>query len=235
MGWIHDTGYAPAYAHEGYAAGVLADGTDTGTWTAETGPKVTGWRAACDCGWRSPLLYPRAEHPSEDGFAPEPIEGFETGGGCYAEWRAHLAAALPELAVYDAWQAIREHTETLEAAITRARGAGVTWAKIGEAADMSKQAAWQRWQHLDTPPAQTRDDAPAEQEQADTTPAPEVAVYTAPYSPGTVHASGLRGTLHYARCACGWHSADVTQKQKAEAAAQDHADATSHRYTPIDW
>ena len=149
MGWIHDTGYEPAYVHEGYAANVLSDGTNTSTWSAELERRIVGWRAACTCGWRSELLYLRDEHPSDDGDAPEHVAGYETDEGCYIEWRTHLSQTLPELAVYDAWEAIRERTEALEMAIGTARAAGITWTKIGEATDMSKQAAWQRWQHLD--------------------------------------------------------------------------------------
>ena len=76
MGWVHDSGYAPAYQHEGWPTGILDDGTDNGgTWTQEIGQHVTGWKAACSCGWRSNVFYPRAEWPSENGMAPQEVDG----------------------------------------------------------------------------------------------------------------------------------------------------------------
>jgi hypothetical protein len=42
--------------HEGYAARILPDGTETGTWTYET-RAFTGYRAHCDCGWRDTTTY----------------------------------------------------------------------------------------------------------------------------------------------------------------------------------
>ncbi len=46
-------GYGDAgYAHEGYAAQVLDDDSITGTYSAETEPRMIGQVvAACDCGW----------------------------------------------------------------------------------------------------------------------------------------------------------------------------------------
>jgi hypothetical protein len=56
---FYDVGYEAAYEHEGYAASVLEDGTDTGTSSTVLGPRVTGWRAACASGWRGSVFYPR--------------------------------------------------------------------------------------------------------------------------------------------------------------------------------
>lgn len=144
MGWTHDTGYRPAYDHEGYPASVLDDGTDTSTWTRAIGERVTGWRAACECGWRG-QFYPRAEWPTPTGVAPEAVDGFETGGGTYAEWSAHLAAALPELVVHDAARRLAAARDELERAVDTARAAGTSWSTIGDAAGMSRQAAHERW------------------------------------------------------------------------------------------
>jgi hypothetical protein len=46
--------------HEGYAARILPDGRETGTWTYET-REFTGYRAHCACGWRGTTTYPPTE------------------------------------------------------------------------------------------------------------------------------------------------------------------------------
>ena len=39
--------------HEGFVSGRTADGRDTGIWTdVRDDPGYTGFRAACECGWR---------------------------------------------------------------------------------------------------------------------------------------------------------------------------------------
>lgn len=48
------------YEHEGYAARILPDGTETGTWTYET-REFRGYRAHCDCGWRGTAVYPATD------------------------------------------------------------------------------------------------------------------------------------------------------------------------------
>lgn len=50
--------------HEGYAARILPDGTETGTWTYET-REFTGYRAHCECGWRGTTTYPPTERGAE--------------------------------------------------------------------------------------------------------------------------------------------------------------------------
>lgn len=53
-----------SYRHEGYAARILPDGTETGSWTYET-REFTGYRAHCDCGWRGTTTYPPTERGEE--------------------------------------------------------------------------------------------------------------------------------------------------------------------------
>lgn len=63
MGTVYCGPYADAIGsddHEGYAARILPDGTETGTWTYET-REFRGYRARCACGWRS-----TATHPATD-------------------------------------------------------------------------------------------------------------------------------------------------------------------------
>ncbi|MDN5920815.1 MAG: hypothetical protein L0I76_37890 [Pseudonocardia sp.] len=106
---------------------------------------MTGWRAACECGWRGEQFYPRAEWPTDLGVAPAAVDGFDEGGGCFAEWEAHLAGAVPELAVHDLTRAIARAQERLPEAVGRARAAGASWTRIGAAAGMTRQSAHERW------------------------------------------------------------------------------------------
>lgn len=145
MGWIHDTGYAPAYRHEGYPASVRADGSDVGGSSAEIGPSIIGWRSACDCGWRGQHLYPRAEWPSPTGSPPDAVDGWETGTATFAEWTLHLHTVLPELAVHDLVQVIREATADLPEAVRVARAAGTSWNRIADAAGVTSRWAEQQW------------------------------------------------------------------------------------------
>jgi hypothetical protein len=141
MAWIHDTGYAPAHVHAGYPVSVLVDGSETGTVSAQIAAEVIGWRAACDCGWRGPQFYPRAEWPSRDGHAPTQVEGWETGSGLYADWDRHLNRALPELAIYDAACALADAQTRLDNAVRIACGAGRPWSRIAAAAGISADRA----------------------------------------------------------------------------------------------
>jgi hypothetical protein len=150
MGWIHDSGYEPAYDHEGYPASVLDDGTDTGETSAAVAPRVTGWRAVCTCGWRGGQFYPRAEWPSSHGGPPPQVygedeHGHETGGGALAEWENHLRQALPALDVHDLTRSIARAHDELGDAVARARAAGASWTVIGAAAGMTRQSAHERW------------------------------------------------------------------------------------------
>ena len=146
MGWFHDTGYGSAYAHEGYPASVLDDGTDTSTYSVALAPRIVGWRAACSCGWRCAALFSRAEWPSVNGDAPAEVDGWESGTGCFRDWEAHMGEAVPELEIYDLSQRIVDLQRELEASISQARGRGVSWATIGRVAGLTSLSARQRWE-----------------------------------------------------------------------------------------
>lgn len=169
MGWTWDTGYDPAYEHEGCAAAVLDDGTITGTHDGLTNGRFVGWRAACDCGWRGDRYWPREEvlstdpeyaaqierSPSAASIPPESVEGTEDGDGALAEWRAHLAVALPGLAVHDAATQLAAARDELERAVGTSRAAGASWTVIGEAAGLTRQSAHERWGAAYPPPPRT--------------------------------------------------------------------------------
>ncbi|MFE7203802.1 hypothetical protein ACFU8R_26395 [Pseudonocardia alni] len=159
MGWIWDTGYDPAYDHEGYAAAVLDDETVTGTHDGRTNDRFVGWRAACDCGWRGTQFWSRAEvlatdpvyaeqvtrYPSSASIAPESVDGTEGGDGALGQWRAHVVDVLPGVEVHDAAAWVSEARDELDAAVGRARAAGASWTVVGEAAGLTRQSAHERW------------------------------------------------------------------------------------------
>lgn len=133
-GWIHDTGYVPAYEHGGYVPAVLSDGTETVTVSARFAAEVIGWHAACDCGWRGMQFYPRSQWPSPTGRTPERVDGRTTGTGAFSEWEQHLRRALPELAVHDLARQLAAAEERMRDAVHAARYAGQTWSRIAAAA-----------------------------------------------------------------------------------------------------
>ncbi|MEU9688117.1 hypothetical protein [Amycolatopsis japonica] len=67
MGIVYCGPYADEIGHdrhEGYAARILPDGTETGTWSYET-RAFTGYRAHCDCGWRGLAVHPPTDEGEE--------------------------------------------------------------------------------------------------------------------------------------------------------------------------
>lgn len=145
MGWVHDTGYRPAYDHEGYPVTVLLDGTEATNTSARTASDVIGWRSGCACGWRGMQFYPRSEWPSRTGHAPDGVDGWESGTGAFAEWERHLDRVLPELAVHDLARLLAETEEQLRDAVHAARFAGLSWAGISAVAGTTPSLAAQRW------------------------------------------------------------------------------------------
>jgi hypothetical protein len=141
MSWVHDTGYGPSLDHAGGVVHVLEGDTDASTPPDQLGPRVIGWRSACQCGWQGAQFYLRSEWPtSEYASAPEEVEE-----RCKAEWERHLRSALPVLAIHDLAQQVTQAEENLVEAVCAARAAGVSWAVIGEAAAITKQSAHERW------------------------------------------------------------------------------------------
>ena len=156
MAWVHDTGYGPAYDHDGYPVSVLLDGTETASSSARTASEVLGWRSACECGWRGMQFYPRSEWPSSTGSAPDGVDGWETGTAAFAEWERHLDRVLPELAVHDLTRQLADVEERLHAAVLAARFAGLSWSRIGTVAGTTPHRAAHRWGRQDSTPARPR-------------------------------------------------------------------------------
>lgn len=86
------TSYGDAgYDHEGYAAQVLDDGSLTGTYSAETRPRMIGQIvAACGCGWAATTRYP----------CPEPFDE-QAEELALAEWETTHARPVLEQAQRD--------------------------------------------------------------------------------------------------------------------------------------
>jgi hypothetical protein len=145
MPWLHASGYPPASEHVGYPVSVLTGGTDTAIVSLRIEAQVTGWRSACECGWRGELFYPRSEWPSLTGRAPTAIDGWETDTGMFAEWSRHLARAVPGLVLHDLARQLADTVESVEGAVRSARLAGVSWRRIGQATGMSAIQAAQCW------------------------------------------------------------------------------------------
>jgi len=113
------------------------------------GRQGIGWRGLCECGWRGPL-WERADSPGEHDFAARRIwsddqyapEG--VADAIWEEWRAHLE---PETltAVREAATDVRAAQARLDAAVHEARRDIRSWADIGQAAGITRQAAHERW------------------------------------------------------------------------------------------
>jgi hypothetical protein len=117
------------------------------------GRTAIGWRGLCGCGWQGPLW---RRVPTEAAADParrlvywaspdqwaDPLGEIEDA--IREEWSAHL----PSPAITDvkaAAVAARKADDALGDAVRRARLGGETWAAIGAAAGMTRQAANERW------------------------------------------------------------------------------------------
>lgn len=169
MSWTTDDG-----SHEGWTADTFTDDALGGGWGTppDGGPPgvlvavlgtrrldyadwqyrppaaITGWRGACDCGWRGPIHPRPAGMTAEDAIdAPEDIED-----ACHAAWQAHVE---PFEGASDLRRLADEHTATgqrLDHGVRAARARGTSWAVIGDAVGITRQSAHERWRHVDTAP-----------------------------------------------------------------------------------
>lgn len=145
---------------------------DAGDDQTRDGREAIGWRALCECGWHGPL-WKRVATPAE--HDPRPVDGgrriydaeyrHEIDGELVdtrpwgdsprlpdidleetlrLEWRGHLE---PEsiAAIREALAAVRTTQGRLTEAVCAARNEGRSWTVIGAAAEMTRQAAHERW------------------------------------------------------------------------------------------
>jgi hypothetical protein len=132
----------------------------------ETRPagEVIGWRIVCNCympgdtmptkHWSSQQLWTRVASPARhDPYAfriyAADDEIFDVDATHSAAhdvwWREHISDIDAEAAIKTAIAAIRAGEQQLDDAVMRARQKRLSWAKIGAAAEMSAQAAHERW------------------------------------------------------------------------------------------
>ena len=170
MSWINDDG-----DHEGWAAAEMPDGrvstgegaggisvrapadaispASAGQAEVVNGRDAIGWRGICSCGWLGPV---HRRVPARQDADParhlvywavpdiwaDPPPGTEDA--IRVEWQAHLPAeSLGD--VKAAAAAARKADDALDDAVRRARQDGQSWAAIGDAAGLTRQAAWERW------------------------------------------------------------------------------------------
>ncbi|MDN5748282.1 MAG: hypothetical protein L0H64_07215 [Pseudonocardia sp.] len=96
MGWFRGIGHPQADEHEGWAALVLDDDTLSSEHSDRTRGRVTGWRAACDCGWSSTTTFVPGEPIGDRTAAPRLIEA-----NAFDEWTQHVHDAVPGLVEYE--------------------------------------------------------------------------------------------------------------------------------------
>lgn len=155
MSWEDDSG-----KHEGWSAAITKDGRRAAAHTGggvivagitgsyppdgygnEKVPDddVTGWRIMCSCGFQGETFVPRK--PGESTWVDDDVED----NVLYPEWRKHIEPVQAISMLEKAYQAHWRATDELNKAAKEARDAGASWADIGIATRMSRQAAHERW------------------------------------------------------------------------------------------
>jgi hypothetical protein len=124
--------YAEGY---GYIAGEI-DPAFLRPWS-----DVTGWRMACECGWRGRVTYPV---PDDGRKYPDPTED-EEETLLLPSWQAHVAPFRAVEKLADLADEARSLDDRLTAAVRLARSAGASWSTIGHELGMTKQGAQQRY------------------------------------------------------------------------------------------
>lgn len=140
----------------GYHVGEY-DGTDAGDWRPSS--EVTGWVAACECGWRG-LPWARDSSGSNVdacvvdhmkrvihlGHAAEWADlDDDAESAVIGQWRAHIAPWKSLEDVGDLAARYAEVGRELDAAVASARSGGATWADVGRAVGITRQSARERW------------------------------------------------------------------------------------------
>ncbi|TMR96615.1 hypothetical protein [Nonomuraea basaltis] len=148
--------------HEGFAAPVLPDGELASSASAFTRTFV-GYQASCSCGWADRRRFPATPEGAKEAeyrwwsrhapplLAAAPPSWLVTKSNLLCEQIVKLAAerplaALTLLSQVESWQ-----RTLLDQAVAGARETGASWAEVGDAMGISKQAAHERFRaHVST-------------------------------------------------------------------------------------
>lgn len=128
-------------------------------WQYRPEAEVTGWVAACGCGWRG-TPWTRVADPAEQNVADR--RAYSGGGdfdqaprevedACHAEWHEHVRPHQVLADIVGLADAHAEIGRRLADAVGRARAVGASWADIGAAAGMTRQSAHERWRNVPIP------------------------------------------------------------------------------------
>jgi hypothetical protein len=160
MGWVSED----VAAHEGYPAYVLRDGRFAGTSTArgvlpdptaevaDAVPysEVVAWQTRCVCGWAGQSWRRSDTTPGAYG-GHDPDDALLGGRAveelAHRDWLAHVAPLERAVVIRDAAAAFAVARRELDQAVWAARSGPdpLSWADIGQAVGMSRQAAHERW------------------------------------------------------------------------------------------
>jgi hypothetical protein len=115
--------------------------------------EIIGWQGQCECGWQGEFWerVPSAEEADlgqrkahlpleKSAHAPEPVDD-----AIGDEWLQHVA---PLGAVAGVEAAARDYAQAgrrLDKTVAAAKAAGASWADIGRAVGITRQAAHERW------------------------------------------------------------------------------------------
>lgn len=169
---ISGTGVPPGYlAVDQYGDGTFGKEAvrrhgGEGTFQTRPSGEVIGWRIVCNCygpgnvlpskRWVSQQLWTRVPSPARhdpsafriyaaDDDVLDVIATDADSAGHAVWWNAHISDIDADAEIRAALAAIRSGKEQLDRAVLQARSRQLSWAKIGEAAGMSAQAAHERW------------------------------------------------------------------------------------------
>ena len=114
---------------------------------------IMNWRGACTCGWRGELWQrvpsaADADLAARKEYVPGGEAAFVSGeveDAVQEEWLVHIAPSEAILGVEAAAKEHRQAGHRLDKTVTAANAAGASWADIGRAAGISRQAAHERW------------------------------------------------------------------------------------------
>jgi hypothetical protein len=146
---------------------IAVERRDDNSFRTRPAGEVIGWRVLCDCYlypnsgrtkvWASEQLWTRVpsalQHDptkfriyAADQDVDDVGDTGETANAVVALWhREHIDDIDAAGAIKGAVAAVRAAEEDLDNAVLKARQAGLSWARIGDAANMSSQGAHERW------------------------------------------------------------------------------------------